>query len=211
MNRTSKGLKFIIVEADRDSLVPVTRLLGSYGSVHGMATTHQAVEFLSKEVGVAAVCMPGSSHNRSILQAVGAKGVRLPLLLLSSAPTPEFLQTAFCTCTVVARLPMVDADLRTFVESGVALMHKDERAPRGTPSYGAERSVRWAREFHLTERELQVLQAAVSGVTRREMPSVLRVAPSTVRSHVRAILGKCRITYEARNLSELVNDLLRYD
>nr|HKU44681.1 LuxR C-terminal-related transcriptional regulator [Polyangiales bacterium] len=88
---------------------------------------------------------------------------------------------------------MTDHELSMFVER--AIVSTDGRE---TLANRAARKL--AAAVQLTPREAELVELAICGVRRRDLPSAIGIAESTLKWHVRSLLRKC----DATNLAEVV-------
>lgn len=130
--------------------------------------------------------------------------LHVPILVIVLEPNPWLLREALKVHPTVACSPVPNNYLRGFIEAAIAA--KQARLVRVERHDKLEE---FGRKLGLTPRELEVLKAAGRGVGREAIAHALGVRPSTVHSHIHAILEKGHAMYPARSLAELVHLALR--
>lgn len=214
---TASKPTFLVVGAGEPETVRIGRVFEQYGHVHRAIGPDDARirPFIHADLTAAYVAWSGQRGRYIFDLAFSAtRPSSFSLLLVASVPTPELLKLVFHAQEVghhnvrLVPAPVAEGDVRPFIEASIKRNQASQDASQADVDL-VEHVRSQGVEVGLTARELQVLQLAMAGVERSSLAGRLRIAPSTLRSHVRAILGKFAIHTPARSMAELVNVLLR--
>jgi DNA-binding CsgD family transcriptional regulator len=211
--RTATETSFLIVGEGEEQAGPMRRICAEYGVVHRAGGVEDALRTVAGEAGLATACVVWSNRTHRFLEQLALPHCSrtLSLLVSCSIPTTEVVRQIFRMQEVGfhhARLtcaPVGEGELRTFIEASVG-----RKRVAGHVSDPIEYVRCLGKQAGLTPRELQVLLSAVSGVERGTLARRLQIAPSTLRTHVRSVLGKFAPHHAARSMAELVSHLLRH-
>lgn len=133
-----------------------------------------------------------------LVRRVRARDDALPVLLTLLEVSPALANVAQRYGAEVVFKPCPSENLRSFIER--------IRSTRG----GFDEAIEWRLEEvaatrALTTRERDVLATALGGGGRERIASVLGIAPSTVKTHVRSLLAKT----SSASLTDLACEVLR--
>lgn len=131
------------------------------------------------------------------LQALKREHPQMAVVMLTTYDNPTYMARAVAGGAAGYLLKGIDQDellgaLRTVAEGGMLLSTHDlMRSLRGlsNSTAGAEELI-----VPLTEREQEVLRLLATGLSNRDIASVLFVAESTVKTHVEHIIGKLGVS-----------------
>jgi FixJ family two-component response regulator len=139
------------------------------------------------------VRMPGISGLK-VLEALVAKGVDQPVIMLTGHGTVEMCRRAFKSgAAEFLEKPVNDEQLLEALQNAVR-QHVKSRA-RNQSDQQAQ-----ARFLQLSEREREVLGLIVSGLTNKEIGRALDVSPRTVETHRANLFVKL----QAETLAQLI-------
>lgn len=139
------------------------------------------------------VRMPGIS-GLTVLETLTAKGVDQPIIMLTGHGTVEMCRRAFKSgAAEFLEKPVNDEQLLEALQNAVR-QHVKSRA-RNQNDQQAQ-----ARFMQLSEREREVLELIVSGLTNKEIGRALDVSPRTVETHRANLFAKL----QAETLAQLI-------
>lgn len=186
-----------LIDDDRDVRDGLALLIGTVGLRVQPWADPQAFlrEFDRSAIGaiVLDVRMPGVS-GLTVLEKLMSEGVDQPVIMLTGHGTVELCRRAFKSgAAEFLEKPVDDQQLLDAVQAAVRRhVHSRER----------HREDRDARERYgrLSEREREVLDLIVSGLTNKEIGRALDVSPRTVETHRANLFAKL----DAESLAQLI-------
>jgi FixJ family two-component response regulator len=129
-----------------------------------------------------------------VLETLTAKGVDQPIIMLTGHGTVEMCRRAFKSgAAEFLEKPVNDEQLLEALQNAVR-QHVKSRA-RNQNDQQAQ-----ARFMQLSEREREVLELIVSGLTNKEIGRALDVSPRTVETHRANLFAKL----QAETLAQLI-------
>ena len=124
----------------------------------------------------------------------------VPALLVSTRNSHRAIHGAFELGASYLCTPVSDRQVDSFVQHAMTVAS-------GSGAGHRRAAIEFSRRSGLTPREEEIVQLAVAGVRRRDMPTSLGIAESTLKWHIRSLLHKS----DATNLSEVVRLVLSSD
>ena len=186
----------LVVEDEPEVVVTLDRLLRRAWPLRVASTYKQALAAIESGEAIAGaivdVVLPDGS-GLNLLSVLREQFPTTRLLVLTAHAEAEVINKAQLSGAEFAVKPHFAENVRAFAsrlraDLGVA---SEERLREGV--------VVFAREHRLSPRESEIVQMAVSRISRDEMASLLRVTVNTLKSETRTLLVKCK----AQNLLEV--------
>jgi len=182
-------------EAVRQSLALLIETIGL--RVQPWADPQEFLARVEHADGIGAVVldvrMPGIS-GLTVLETLVARGVDLPVIMLTGHGTVEMCRRAFKAGAAEFLEKPVNADLLLDAVQKAVREHVRTRERRA-----ADRDAR-ERYAQLSEREREVLGLIVAGLTNKEIGRALTLSPRTVETHRANLFAKL----EAGSLAQLI-------
>ena len=202
MLQTNHLREILIVAPDLGQRNRIERACRGAVVVHGVSTVNEALNWLHDHQGVSAAIVNQQLPDGDGLEVVAMVRRRygVPTLLVSSRNSHRAIHGAFELGSGYLCTPVSDRQVDSFVQHALTLAS-------GSGAGHRRAAIEFSRRSGLTPREEEIVQLAVAGVRRRDMPTSLGIAESTLKWHIRSLLHKS----DATNLSEVVRLVLSSD
>jgi DNA-binding NarL/FixJ family response regulator len=192
---------FLVVEDE----VRIARKLGDilrpYGEVtlvHTLADAMVAVHSRADWTAILADLRLPDGNGLEVIAAAKRDGRRVRAMVLTGQVRPEDVNRAFDLDADFSCKPLDETRIIMFAMEAVNTLRMREVLVARTFRI-------WEDRYKLTAAQAVVLRARLRGVARADLPEALRMAPSTVKTHVNDLLAETR----DGGLDEAIHRLLR--
>lgn len=200
---TDRADHILVVEDDDSVRRVVVRLVRKYRPVRDAGSVEEAISLLGSHRDWCGfvVDVALARHIRGgfdVLEEAMALFPGLPAAVITGSVVREVVNRATAIGAMILAKPFREPELLPFIQQVTAREH-------GLDESFAKRLDSLSRAWRLTPREHEILAWFVSGGTRESFLSEMRIAETTLKSHVKHMLEKTK----ADSLGDLVSEALR--
>lgn len=189
----------LIVEDEPAAARCVARLLCGAVRAVAVGTCRQALEILSPATigAIVDLGLPDRGGAEFLRNALTLRP-GLPAVALSCSDDPASVREVLSLGAGFFRKPATGQELQLFVQRALAV----SRARRARLTAAIDR---WAAQYRLSPREVDILTAAMDGAEHSRLAAVGGVSSATIKTQVHRLVRKVG----ARSLQSLVSEVLR--